>query len=81
MAAAEYQRLYTAVRSLGSDGQWHIDTEQLIVSLAQAGVDALTQQELYALALQADADGRSIMFSEQVIEALKQVSQRRAVAV
>jgi amphi-Trp domain-containing protein len=76
IAAAEYQRLYTAARSLGSDGEWHLDKDQLIVGLARAGVDALTQQELYSLASQADADGRSIMFSEQAIQALKQASRR-----
>jgi amphi-Trp domain-containing protein len=75
MATAEYQRLYEAARTLGSDGQWHLDQDQLIVSLALAGVDPLTQQELYALALQADADGRGSMLSERVIEAIKRVSQ------
>jgi amphi-Trp domain-containing protein len=74
-ATAEYQRLYEAARTLGSDGQWHLDQDQLIVSLALAGVDPLTQQELYALALQADADGRGRMLSERVIEAIKRVSQ------
>jgi amphi-Trp domain-containing protein len=75
MATAEYQRLYEAARTLGSDGQWHLDQDQLIVSLALAGVDPLTQQELYTLALQADADGRGSMLSERVIEAIKRVSQ------
>jgi hypothetical protein len=50
----------------------------LIVSLALAGVDPLTQQELYALALQADADGRGGMLSERVIDAIKRVSQLEA---
>jgi hypothetical protein len=77
MAAAEYQRLYSAARSLDDQGHWHLDKEGLMQSLADAGVDALTQQELYSLALQADADGRAIMFSEQVIDALKQVTQRK----
>lgn len=78
LATAEYQRLYDAARTLGSDGQWHIDQDRLIVSLALAGVDPLTQQELYALALQADADGRGSMLSERVIEAIKQISQHPA---
>jgi amphi-Trp domain-containing protein len=78
MAAAEYQRLYSAARSLDDNGHWHLDKERLMQSLAEAGVDPLTQQELYSLALQADADGRTIMFSEQVIDALKQVTQRNA---
>jgi hypothetical protein len=38
--------------------------------LAEAGVDPLTQQELYT------DDGRAIMFSEQVIDALKQVTRQ-----
>jgi amphi-Trp domain-containing protein len=75
MATAEYQRLFETARVLGSDGQWHIDQDRLIVSLESAGVDPLTQQELYALALQADADGRASMLSERVIEAIKRVSQ------
>jgi amphi-Trp domain-containing protein len=78
IAAAEYQRLYTAARCLGSDGEWHLDKDQLIAGFARAGVDPLTQQELYSLAAQADADGRSIMFSEQAITALKVASQRHA---
>jgi amphi-Trp domain-containing protein len=78
MAAAEYQRLYSEARSIDDRGQWHLDKERLMQSLAEAGVDPLTQQELYSLALQADADGRSIMFNEQVIDALKQVTRRHA---
>lgn len=71
-AVAEYQRLYSAARSLDDQGHWHLDKERLMQSLAEAGVDPLTQQELYSLALQADTDdGRAIMFSEQVIDALK----------
>lgn len=79
-AVAEYQRLYSAARSLDDQGHWHLDKERLMQSLAEAGVDPLTQQELYSLALQADTDGRTIMFSEQVIDALKQVTQRQAQA-
>jgi amphi-Trp domain-containing protein len=77
LAAAAYQRLYSAARTLDDKGHWHLDKERLMQSLADAGVDPLTQQELYSLALQADADGRSIMFSEQVIDALKQVKQKQ----
>ena len=65
---------------LGSDGQWHIDRDQLVQSLARAGVDPLTQQELYSLALQADVDGRAGSFSERVIAALDRASQRPASA-
>lgn len=76
-AVADYQRLYSAARSVDDEGHWHLDKQRLMQSLAEAGVDPLTQQELYSLALQADADGRAIMFSEQVIDALKQVTQRK----
>ncbi len=78
MAAAEFQQLYSAARILGNDGQWHIDQDRLIESLAEAGVDALTQQELYSAALQADADGRASMLSERVLVALEQVTRREA---
>jgi len=80
IAAEEYQRLYTAARCRGSDGEWRLDKDRLIAGLARAGVDALTQQELYSLAAQADADDRSILFSEQAISALKVASLRRASA-
>jgi amphi-Trp domain-containing protein len=76
-AVAEYQRLYAAARSLDDQGHWHLDKERLMQSLAEAGVDPLTQQELYSLALQADTDDRAIMFSEQVIDALKQVTRQQ----
>jgi amphi-Trp domain-containing protein len=77
-AVAEYQRLYSAARSLDDQGHWHLDKDRLMQSLAEAGVDPLTQQELYSLALQADTDdGRAIMFSEQVIDALKQVTRQQ----
>jgi amphi-Trp domain-containing protein len=76
LAAAESAQLYASARRVGSDGQWHIDQDRLIESLAEAGVDALTQQELYSAALQADADGRTSMLSERVIEALEQVTRR-----
>lgn len=75
LAAGEYRELFAAARRRGSDGRWHIDQDRLVQSLALAGVDALTQQELYALALQADADGSVAAFNERVIEALQQASQ------
>ncbi|HWO09968.1 MAG TPA: amphi-Trp domain-containing protein [Polyangiaceae bacterium] len=77
---AEYEQLYAEAFMLGSDGQWHIDRDQLVQSLARAGVDPLTQQELYSLALQADVDGRAGSFSERVIAALDRASQRPASA-
>jgi amphi-Trp domain-containing protein len=75
LAAGEYRELFAAARTRGSDGRWHIDQDRLVQSLALAGVDALTQQELYALALQADADGSAAAFNDRVIEALEQASQ------
>jgi len=80
LATAKYQRLYSAARSRDSEGHWHLDKDQLILELARAGVDPLTQQELYTLALLADAEERSISFSEQAIEALKEVSLQKAAA-
>ena len=78
LSASEFPQLYAAARILGNDGQWHIDQDRLIESLAEAGVDPLTQQELYSAALQADADGRASMLSERVIAALEQVTRREA---
>jgi hypothetical protein len=63
-----------AARVLGSDGRWHLDQDRLIVSLESAGVDALTQQELYAFALQADADSRTSLLSERLLDAIRRVS-------
>lgn len=77
---SEYEQLYARAGAVGSDGQWHIDRDQLMESLAQAGVDPLTQQELYSFALLADADGRGSVLSERVIAALEQASQRSAQA-
>jgi hypothetical protein len=75
VAAGEYRELFAAARTRGSDGRWHIDRDRLVQSLALAGLDALTQQELYALALQADADGSAAAFSDRALEALEQASQ------
>jgi hypothetical protein len=74
-AEGEYRELFSAARTRGSDGRWHIDRDRLVQSLALAGLDALTQQELYALALQADADGSAAAFSDRALEALEQASQ------
>jgi hypothetical protein len=72
---AEYQQLYADACTVGSDGQWHLDRDQLVQSLARAGVDALTQQELYSSALQADLD-RTSWFSARVIAALERARQQ-----
>jgi amphi-Trp domain-containing protein len=71
----EYHQLYADACTVGEDGQWHIDRDRLVRSLANAGVDPLTQQELYSLALQADVD-RTSLFSERVVAALERASQR-----
>jgi amphi-Trp domain-containing protein len=73
--ADEYHQLYADACTVGGDGQWHIDRDRLVQSLANAGVDPLTQQELYSLALQADVD-RTSLFSERVVAALERASQR-----
>jgi amphi-Trp domain-containing protein len=74
MAAGEFQRLYSAARTLDGDGQWRIDQDRLVESLARAGIDPLTQQELYTLCLQADADERTRLFSDRMIDALRRAS-------
>jgi amphi-Trp domain-containing protein len=74
---SDHERLFATFRTQGGDGRWHIDQDELVQSLARAGVDPLTQQELYALAMQADADGRGALFSERVIDALALVGQRQ----
>lgn len=70
----EYHQLYADACTLGSDGRWHIDRDQLVLALANAGVDPLTQQELYSLALHADVDWTS-SFGERVVAALERASQ------
>lgn len=72
---AEYHQLYAEACTVGSDGLWHLDRDQLVQSLARAGVDPLTQQELYSSALQADLD-RTSWFSARVVAALERASQR-----
>jgi len=70
----EYHQLYADACTLGSDGRWHIDRDQLVLALANAGVDPLTQQELYSLALHADVDWTN-SFGERVVAALERASQ------
>jgi amphi-Trp domain-containing protein len=72
---SDHEQLFATFRTQGGDGRWHIDQDGLVQSLARAGVDPLTQQELYALAMQADADGRTAPLSERVFDALKLASQ------
>jgi amphi-Trp domain-containing protein len=74
VAAGEFERLYSAARTLDGDGQWRIDQDRLVESLARAGIDPLTQQELYTLCLQADADERTRLFSDRMIDALRRAS-------
>ena len=74
------QRLYAEACTWSSDGQRRVDQERLIQSLVRAGVDPLTQQELYSFALQADADGHTGMLSERMLAALERASQRAALA-
>jgi amphi-Trp domain-containing protein len=74
---SDHERLLAAFHTQGGDGRWHIDQDGLVQSLARAGVDPLVQQELYALAMQADADGHAAPLSERVIHALEQAGQRQ----
>jgi amphi-Trp domain-containing protein len=72
---SDHERLFAAFRTQGGDGRWRIDQDGLAQSLARAGVDPLLQQELYALAMQQDADGHAPPLSERVFDALKLASQ------
>lgn len=76
---AEYHQLYADACTVGSDGQWHLDRDQLVQSLARAGVDPLTQQELYSSALQADLD-RTSWFTARVVAALERASHQPVAA-
>jgi amphi-Trp domain-containing protein len=73
-SAARYQEIYAASRSTNAEGQHHLDETRFVQSLAAAGVDAATQQELYNLALHAEADGRASLFRDEVIAALRKAS-------
>jgi amphi-Trp domain-containing protein len=70
-SASRYQEIYAASRSTNAEGQHHLDEESFVQALAAAGVDAATQQDLYNLALQAEADGRASLFRDEVIAALR----------
>jgi amphi-Trp domain-containing protein len=76
VATGRFREIYTAARTLGCDGRWHIDQDRLLASLDRAGIDPLAQQELYTLALLADADARMKMFSERARDALERASER-----
>jgi amphi-Trp domain-containing protein len=73
-SAARYQEIYAASRSTSAEGQHRLDEARFVQSLAAAGVDATTQQELYNLALQAEADGRASLFRDEVMAALRKAS-------
>jgi amphi-Trp domain-containing protein len=73
-SAARYQEVYAASRSTSDGGQHRLDEAQFVRALAEIGVDAQTQQELYNLALQAEADGRASLFKAETIAALRKAS-------
>jgi amphi-Trp domain-containing protein len=74
VSAARYQEIYAASRSTNAEGQHRLDEGRFVKALADAGVDATTQQELYNLALHAEADGRASLFRDEVIAALRKAS-------
>lgn len=74
VSAARYQEIYAASRSTNGEGQHRLDEAQFVRALADAGVDAVTRQELYDLALQAEADGRSSLFRDEVMAASRKAS-------
>jgi amphi-Trp domain-containing protein len=73
-SAARYQEIYAASRSTTAEGQHRLDEARFVQSLDAAGVDSATQQELYNLALQAEADGRASLFRDDVMAALRKAS-------
>ena len=73
-SAARYQEIYAASRSTSDGGQHRLDEAHFVRALAEIGVDAQTQQELYNLALQAEADGRASLFKAETIAALRKAS-------
>lgn len=73
-SAARYQEIYAASRSTSDGGQHRLDETRFVRALAELGVDAALQQELYNLALQAEADGRASLFREETIAALRKAS-------
>lgn len=73
-SAARYQEIYAASRSTSDSGQHRLDEARFVRALSEMGVDTETQQELYNLALQAEADGRASLFKEETIAALRKAS-------
>lgn len=73
-SAARYQEVYAAARSTNGEGQHRLDEARFMRALGEMGVDPQTQQELYNLALQAEADGRASLFREETIAALRKAS-------
>jgi amphi-Trp domain-containing protein len=74
VSAAHYQEIYAASRTTTAEGQHRLDEGRFVKALADAGVDSATQQELYNLALHAEADGRSSLFRDEVLRALRKAS-------
>lgn len=70
-AAATYQELYAAARSAPAAAN-DFDERRFSSSLAAAGVDPLTRQELCELARKAAAMQRPGLFDQQVLAALGQ---------
>lgn len=73
-SAARYQEIYAAARSTNGEGQHRLDESRFVRALADLGVDQQLQQELYNLALQAEADGRAFLFKDETIAALRKAS-------
>ena len=73
-SAARYQEIYAAARSTNGEGQHRLDEARFVRALAELGVDKQLQQDLYNLALQAEADGRASLFREETIAALRKAS-------
>lgn len=73
-AMARYQQLYAAARRPRGCGQHRLDEVRFMRDLEQAGVEPRTRQELYNLALRAEADGRESLFEPTLVAARRKAS-------
>jgi hypothetical protein len=73
-AAARYQHMYAAARLPDGEGNLQLDTKRFAHLLGRVGLDPVIEQELYNLALQADMHGRTCLFQDDIIAALKKAS-------
>lgn len=68
------QEIYSAARRPSREGQHRLDEARFVRALAEAGIEPTAREELYNVALRAEADGRASLFAEDVIAALRKAS-------